>query len=52
MKEIWKPIEDYENLYDVSNLGRIRSYYRWNSTSNRILKPRSVKNGYLMVALF
>lgn len=25
MEEIWKPIKDYENLYEVSNLGRIKS---------------------------
>lgn len=24
MKEIWKDIEGYENLYQVSNLGRVR----------------------------
>lgn len=23
MKEIWKDIEGYENLYQVSNLGRV-----------------------------
>ena len=25
MKEIWKPIKGYEKLYEVSNLGRIKS---------------------------
>lgn len=25
MKEIWKPIEDYEGYYEVSNFGNIRS---------------------------
>ena len=24
MTEIWLPIEGYENLYEVSNLGRVR----------------------------
>lgn len=24
MEEIWKPIKDYEELYEVSNLGRVR----------------------------
>lgn len=23
--EIWKPISDYENLYEVSNLGNVKS---------------------------
>lgn len=27
MKEIWKPVEGYEGLYEVSNLGAVRSYY-------------------------
>lgn len=25
MNEIWKPIEGYEGLYEVSNLGKVRS---------------------------
>lgn len=25
MKEIWKDIKDYEGLYQVSNLGRVRA---------------------------
>lgn len=25
MKEIWKPIVGYESLYEISNLGRVRS---------------------------
>ena len=27
MKEIWKDVEDYEGLYQVSNLGRVKSSY-------------------------
>lgn len=33
MKEIWKDIKGYEGLYQVSNIGRVRS-------SNGIIKPR------------
>ena len=51
MREIWKPIKDYEGLYEVSNLGNIRSYIYHNGTYDRILKPRKVKDGYLMVVL-
>ena len=51
MKEIWKPIEGYEGLYEVSNFGMIRSYHYHNGSYNRILKPRKVKDGDLMVAL-
>lgn len=25
MSEIWKPIKDFENIYEISNLGRIRN---------------------------
>ena len=28
--EIWKDIEEYEGLYQVSNLGRIKGFYIWN----------------------
>ena len=28
MKEIWKAIEGYEGLYQVSNLGRVKSQAR------------------------
>lgn len=27
MNEIWKAIPGYEGLYDVSNLGNVRTYY-------------------------
>ena len=29
-KEIWKPIKGYEGLYEVSNLGRVKSLVGWN----------------------
>lgn len=43
MIEIWKDIKEYEGLYQVSNLGRIKSLARINSNRNKkhiILKPR------------
>ena len=59
MKEIWRDIKDYEGLYQVSNLGRIRSFDRWVKSKNgsiricrgRILKPYTNKDGYLCVVL-
>lgn len=55
MKELWKDINDYEGLYQVSNLGRVKSLTRilndgriW---KERILKPGKNKGGYLHVAL-
>lgn len=46
--EVWKDIQDYEGLYQVSNLGQVRSL---KSEKIRILKPRKIKGGYLRVAL-
>ena len=48
MKEIWKDIPDYEGLYQVSNLGRVKSFQR---NREMILKPRDNKLGYLKVIL-
>ena len=45
--EIWKDIEGYEGLYQVSNSGRVKNIKR-----NRLLKPFPDKNGYLRVDLF
>lgn len=47
MSEIWKKVINYENYYEVSNLGRIRSLYK-----NIIMKPTShYKTKYLQVGL-
>ena len=45
MKEIFKDIKNYEGLYQVSNLGRVYSYYK-----NKILFPGNNK-GYLQINL-
>ena len=42
-KEIWRPIPEYENRYEVSNWGRVRSI--------KILKPFRDRNGYLKYLL-
>lgn len=47
-KEIWQDIEGYEGLYQVSNMGRVKSL-KWNK--ERILKPYATRNGYLLVHL-
>lgn len=44
--EAWKPIVGYENTYEVSNLGRVRSLRR-----NLIMKPQLVGAGYSKVTL-
>lgn len=57
MEEIWKPIKGY-SMYEVSNLGRVRSYLRgrgkWAKlydTPQKILKPGGSKDFYLSVVL-
>jgi hypothetical protein len=32
-KEIWEDIKGYEGLYQISNLGRIKSYDRYTNSS-------------------
>lgn len=55
MKEIWKDIKSYEGLYQVSNLGRVRSLDKLDSwgrkVKGKILKPKKEKKGYLRVTL-
>ncbi len=47
MKEIWKDIPDYEGLYQISNLGRVQSYYR----TKKLLSIHLDRYGYYYVAL-
>lgn len=47
MHEIWKPIAGYEDRYEVSNLGRIKSL-----KYNRIMSPQERQHGYLGVMLY
>lgn len=54
MEEIWKDIEGYDGLYQVSNTGRVRSFIKWKdriSETPRILKQARQKTGYLFVGL-
>lgn len=46
MKEIWKPAYGYEKLYEVSNLGRVRS-----KQTHAILSSYVNENGYRIVGL-
>lgn len=46
--EIWRSIEGYEDLYECSNLGRVRSLIN----GGKILKPRKDKDGYEKVILY
>lgn len=50
MEEIWKPIEGYQGLYEVSNMGNVRSLKR-TTTKGKILKQATDKDGYKKVSL-
>ena len=49
LDEIWKPVIGYEGLYEVSNLGRVKSVKRQGNNIERIIKTWSGK--YLTVVL-
>lgn len=59
--EVWKAVKDYEGLYEVSNLGRIRSVsrvIRWGRgkgydklIEGRILSPSTNNSGYEIIIL-
>ena len=59
MIEEWKDIKDYENLYQISNLGRVKSLkreiidskFRKRIIKEKILKLCKDKNGYLEITL-
>ena len=60
--ELWKDVKDYEGLYQVSTLGRVRSLDKYVNAKIRnvdkvlkrgkILKPNYDKDGYLRVYLY
>ena len=47
MKELWKDIKEYEGIYQVSNLGRVKRV-----ETDRVLKGSKNKKGYLRVDLY
>lgn len=46
MEEIWHDIKGYENLYQVSNLGKVKS-----KKTGRFIKAKKNNRGYLTVGL-
>ena len=50
-EEVWKSIKDYEGLYEVSNLGRVKSFNYRGTGKEKILKNIECNNGYLTVGL-
>ena len=50
-KEIWKDIEGFEGMYQISNRGNVKSLNYNKTGKERILKPNKVSHGYLQVQL-
>ena len=50
--ETWKEIAGYEGLYEVSNLGRVKSLNYNHTGTENILKPKKTHRGYLRVGLY
>lgn len=48
MQVVWKPIPNYEGLYEVNNLGEIRTLY--NYKKYKIL-TQNIKRGYYQIGL-
>lgn len=48
--ELWKDIEGYEGLYQISSHGRVKSFPR-KATKGGIVKPSMTTTGYLCVHL-
>lgn len=52
INEEWRDIVGYEGLYQVSNLGRIKSLGNDKTKKEKILKPQLYKNGYYRIWLY
>ena len=51
MQEIWKDIVGYEGLYQVSNLGRVKSLGNTKARKEKILLGVSISDNYLQIGL-
>lgn len=49
--EIWKDIEGYGGTFQVSNLGRVKTFNYRNTGVEKVLKPKKHNKGYLQVQL-
>lgn len=47
MEEEWRPVKGYEGLYEVSNMGRVKSLHR----SQGIILKQGTSHGYMKVGL-
>lgn len=47
MKEEWKDVKGYEGIYEISNLGNVKSFY-----SGKIISQKKNNRGYMVVDLY
>lgn len=59
MEEIWKPVPEFEDLYQVSNLGRVKALSKrvntWNGgkcLAEQMIKPVIQHSGYAHIGLW
>lgn len=55
MNEIWKDVDGYEGLYQISNLGNVKSFRgstKFGKPKELILKPSTINSGYHVVTLY
>lgn len=50
--EVWKPVDSYIGLYEVSSLGRVRSTGRGRDDGPRMLAPELAPDGHYVVTLY
>ena len=51
MREEWRPVDGHEGLYEVSNMGNMKSLNYKRTGKEKILKLRKNRDGYLVVSL-
>lgn len=55
MEEIWKDVPGFKGLYQVSNLGQVKSFKKsskFHSPDEYILKSSTINSGYRIVELY
>lgn len=51
MKEVWKDIKGYEGLYQVSNLGNVKSLNYLHTKQSKLLSIKANNKGYVAIGL-
>lgn len=52
MEEIWKDIKDYEGLYQVSNLGNVKTLSKYAKCGNGSSLVQRLQFGYMNISLY